>query len=364
MKIAFCITDLDAGGAERALLQLVTRLDRSRWEPHVYCLSGEGALVEPLQAANIPVTCFGAQKVRNLSVIFQLARELRVLRPALLQTYLFHANIAGRIAGRWAKVPVIVSGIRVAEKRSRVPLWIDRMTRGLVDHHVCVSQSVADFSRTASRLPDQKMSVIPNGVDVELYANAPPADLSGFGISENHKTALFVGRLDPQKNPSLVLEAMEYLKDRHPELHLLLVGDGPLRKHLESWVCEHHLTERIHFAGRREDVPELMKASDLFVLSSRWEGMPNVVLEAMAAGLPVVATRVEGTGELIQQNETGLLVSGPGSESISEAVHKLLSAPEEAREMGLRAQKHVLQDLTWDIVVEKYDALYRSLIED
>jgi glycosyltransferase involved in cell wall biosynthesis len=361
VRIAFCITDLDAGGAERALVQLVTGLDRARWEPCVVCLSGEGVLAEELSRANVPVTCLGAKSSRSLSVIFRLAWVLRDFRPALLQTYLYHANIAGRIAGRLARVPVIVSGIRVAEQRSRFRLWFERVTHGMVDHHVCVSEAVATFSRQHSRLPEKRITVIPNGVDAELFADAEPIDLSEFGIPQESQTLLFVGRLDPQKDPFVLLQAMELLTGSHPQLHLLFVGDGPLQEELTLCVVDRELNDRVHFAGRRDDVANLMKASDVFVLPSQWEGMPNVVLEAMAVGLPIVATEVEGTAELLAENQTGLLVPPHSPTALVEAVESLLRDPKQAQSMKHRAQQIVNKRFTWKSVVKRYDELYRSL---
>ena len=361
VRIAFCITDLDSGGAERALVQLVTGLDRSRWEPRLFCLSGEGILAEELFRADVPVACLGAKSSRNPWVIFRLARALRDFRPALLQTYLYHANIAGRFAGRLARVPVIVSGIRVAERRSRFRLWFDRVTRGMVDHHVCVSEAVATFSRQHSRLSGENITVIPNGVDAELFAGAEPIDLTEFGIPQEAQTLLFVGRLDPQKDPFVLLQAMELLTRSQPELHLLFVGDGPLQEDLMLQVVDRELNRQIHFAGRRDDVANLMKACDLFVLPSRWEGMPNVVLEAMAAGLPIVATEVEGTTELLAENQTGLLVPPKSPSALAEAVGALLRDPKQAQGMGNRAQQLVVKCFTWNNVIERYDELYCSL---
>ena len=362
-RLAFCITELDPGGAERALVQLVTRLDRDRWEPRVICLSARGVLADDLEQAGIPVTCLGARSRRNVLVVGRLVRELRAFRPALLQTFLYHANIAGRIAGRLAGVGKIVSGIRVAERRSRIRLWLDRMTQGLVDHHVCVSQAVADFSAACGGLPARKTTVIPNGVDAQRFASAAPADLSEFDIPAESRTVLFVGRLDPQKGPFVLLEAAEGLLATYDKLHVLLVGDGPLRDRLGAWVQERNLGARIHFAGRQADVAPLLKAAVCLVLPSRWEGMPNVVLEAMAAGLPVVATDVEGTTELIQDRQTGLLIPPDSPRELAAAVTLLLSDPEQARAMSAAAQVVVSESFTWDILLQRFEQLYRSLLE-
>jgi hypothetical protein len=151
-RIAFCITDLDVGGAEQCLVHVVSDLDRREWTPHVYCLSRRGALVDRLEAMGIACTCLGWRGWPDAWRVIALARKLRAFRPQLLQTFLFHGNLAGRIAGKLAGVPVIVSGIRVAEREKAWHVRLERWTRGLVTHHVCVSQAVARFSiREAAR---------------------------------------------------------------------------------------------------------------------------------------------------------------------------------------------------------------------
>jgi glycosyltransferase involved in cell wall biosynthesis len=361
-RIAFCITDLDAGGAERALVQVVTRLDRSRWEPFVFCLSPEGDLARPLRDAGVAVVCLGAQKRQGLSVVWRLSRLLVKLRPTILQTFLHHANIVGRLAGKAARVPVIVSGIRVAEKRGGIRLWLDRATAWMVARHVCVSQDVAAFSAARGGLPVSKLCVIPNGVDAERLSAAEPADLSQFGIPPAGRTLLFVGRLDPQKGPFVLMAAVRDLIPRHPDLHVLLVGDGPLRENLQSWVAKENLASRIHFAGRRDDVPSIFKAAELFVLSSLWEGLPNVVLEAMAAGIPVVASRVEGISDLLIDDRTGLVVPANSSADLAEAIERLLADPQHARQMAHSAQRIANEDFAWSRVVEQYAKTYSELL--
>ena len=174
--------------------------------------------------------------MRDFLVVWPLARRLAALRPAILQTFLFHANIVGRLAGTAARVPVIVSGIRVAEKRSRLRLWLDRFTDRLVTRHICVSRDVADFSAQVGRLPSAKMSVIPNGVDVDHFANAVPVDLAQFGVPAGSRVLLFVGRLEPQKGPFELLHAAAQLVVDHADVHLLMVGDGPLASDLRAWT--------------------------------------------------------------------------------------------------------------------------------
>lgn len=365
-RISFLITELDQGGAEWALVRIVTGLDRSRWEPQVISLSDRGPLAEPLEDAGIPVTALGAGRVRSPVGLWRatagLTRCLRDQQPAVLQTFLFHANVAGRLAARRAGVPVVVSGIRVAEKRGRWRLNLDHWTDRYVDRHVCVSRAVAEFSIRESGLPESKVVVIPNGVDVERFQAAAPVNLTEFGVPESHRVILSVGRLDEQKDPLGLLTAFEGVSTECADVHLLFVGHGPLESDLKAAVESSGLTGRVHLAGWQADVPGLMKAAELFVLASRWEGMPNVLLEAGAAGIPVVSTRVEGADEIITSGESGVLVGISQPEELAEAIRNCLQNAVEARHRAERLQHIVVKHFAWDSVVATYDQLYESLL--
>ncbi|MFM9961989.1 MAG: glycosyltransferase [Planctomycetaceae bacterium] len=361
VRIAFCITDLDVGGAERMFVELVTRLNRHRWEPRVYCLSGPGALVERLQAEAIPVTCFGAKSTRNLGVLLKLTEELKTFSPALIQCFLFHANLVGRLAAWRAGVPRVVCGIRVAERRSRVPLWLDRLTQGFVDHNVCVSRAVAEFSIHKAKLRADKVSVIPNAVDFDRFANAVALDRAELGLSAA-PMVLFVGRLDPQKAPFDLLEAFARLLERHGDWQLLFVGEGPLRVDMETWIANCGLHRSIRIAGWRGDVPAVLRAADVLALPSLWEGMPNIVLESMAAGLPVVVSRVEGTEELIRDGETGLLVTPGSVTELEQRIEAVLTERELSSRLKEAAQSFVKTDFTNELMTSSYEQLYVRLI--
>lgn len=363
VKIAFGITELDPGGAERAFVQLITRLDRSHWEPHVFCLSEGGDLVEPLEKAGVPVTCMGVKSSRDLLVIRKIVKYLKNLQPQILQTYLYHANIAGRIAGKLGGVKTIVSGIRVAERRSKFPLWLDRQTDHMVDIHVCVSEDVAQFTRETGKIGQEKLVVIPNGVEFERFSTAEPADLGQFGIPPGAITAIVVGRLDPQKGPLDLLEALKKVIPDHPDFHVLYVGSGPLEEELREQIQMLNFSNQVHLAGWRGDIPELLKASSMLILPSKWEGMPNVVLEAMAAGLPVISTRVEGISEILTDSETGLLAPVGETRILAEKIEQLLANPSLASQLGHNAQSLASKEFTWKKTVEKYENLYLSLLK-
>ncbi len=362
IPIAFCITGLQPGGAERALVQIVKRLNRARWAPVVYSLTGAGPLVDELQKAGVPTVLLQARSPWDLRIIWRLARKLKSQRPVLLQSFLFHANLAGRFAARLAGIKHIVSGIRVSEKRKNGYLFLDRWTNRLVDLNICVSQSVADFSIQQGKLSESKVSVIPNGVDFEFFDAAEELDLSPWGIPAEAKVILFVGRLDPQKAPGNLLTAFGEIAEQASDFHLLFIGDGPLRGELEENASRLSCSSRIHFAGWQSQVPQLMKAASCLVLPSLWEGMPNVVLEAMAAGLPVISTKVDGVSELIQDGKQGTLVACDSSKEIQDALFDFYSRPAEYRAMSRDAQGVVNKEFTWDSIAQKYEQVYENLL--
>lgn len=363
IPIAFCITELDPGGAERALAELVTRLEQSEWSPHVYCLAPRGVMADVFERAGVPVTCLEANRFRQMPLtVWRLARLLRRQRPAILQTFLFHANFIGRLAARLAGVPHVVSGIRVAERGTRWHLPLDRWTNRLVDLNICVSRGVAEFMHHEAGLKPAKLVVIPNGVDAERFANASPADLSQFGIPSGSRTVVTVGRLHPQKGLHDLLDALRGLFRHFSDLHLLLVGAGPQEAELRSRVRDENLTDRVHFAGWQPDVAPILRACQVLVLASRWEGMPNVILEAMAAGLPVVATEVEGVSELIVNGSTGLIVPPANSAALRDAIERLLSEADLAKQIAVNSQAIAMKRFTWQATVAEYIRIYRELL--
>ena len=327
-RIALSITDLDVGGAERALTDLVTRLDRRRFHPVVYCLAArphsEEASCAPTARARRHRGPFpGRTGPRQLpEVVRSLAALLREQGAELLQSFLFHANLVGRSAGRRAGVGCIVCGIRVAERQARWHLWLDRLTQRRVDRYVCVSQAVADFSATEGRLPREKLVVIPNGIDVEPYAAAAPADLTALGVAPGRRAVTFIGRLAQQKGVGWLVEASPAWLAQVPDCDLLLVGAGPERGNLERRAAELGLASRVHFAGWRSDVPAILAASAVLVLPSEWEGMPNVVLQAMAAGRAIVAAAVEGVAELLGPAASAQCVAFGDSSALARAHHR------------------------------------------
>jgi glycosyltransferase involved in cell wall biosynthesis len=370
IRIAFCITELEPGGAERCLVELVKRLDRTQFDPVVYCLgprpAGNGtSLADLLEQSAIPVHCFGAKSWRQLPGVFRkLRRRLVVDSPQILQCFLFHANVLGTLAAHWAGVPHILTGIRVAEHRSSWHLAMARRTSHWVECHVCVSQAVKDFSlRQGGLQPESKLTVIPNGVDFERFATAAPCALVELGVPAGRRAIVYVGRFDPQKGLFWLLELLPRVFSQLPGHDLLLVGAGRDGESLQQHAVKLGLDQKVHFLGFRDDVPQILAASDLVVLTSRWEGMPNVVLEAMAAGKPVVATDVEGVGELLGPAAEAQTVPADDPEGFADKVVAIISNTQLATRLGdenrLRAQQH----FSLESMAANYRDLYVALNE-
>ena len=368
IRIALCITDLDLGGAERCLTQLALNIDRQRFEPVVYCLGPrptreKASCLSPLEAAGIEVHCLDGRGIRQfLKVEGCLKRLLAAQSPQVIQTFLFHANILGRIAARRAGVKVVVSGIRVAERQKRWHLWLDRLTQSKVDRYVCVSRSVAEFSASEGGLPKEKLVVIPNGIALEPYADCQPADLTALGIEAGRRVVTFIGRLEPQKGVNWLIETAQAWLKQCPDGELLIVGEGPLEKSLKAACQATGIAQRVHFAGWRGDIPEILASSALLVLPSIWEGMPNVMLEAMASCRPVVAADVEGVRELLGPNWQQQTVSPGNTQAFVSKVVGFLQNPTAGTVLGEQNRRRVEENFTLARMITAYEALWESLV--
>ncbi|MCE9554739.1 MAG: glycosyltransferase [Planctomycetes bacterium] len=366
MSVALCIGQLEPGGAERCLAQLAVGLDRRRFEPVVYCLgrppqAPQAVLHEQLIAAGIETLFLGVRaRWRMLASVLRLTRRLRERRPAILQTFLYRANVAGGLAGRLARVPHVVAGVRVADPR-RFRLRTERAATYKVERFVCVSRSVADYCRDVAKLPAQKLVVIPNSIDVERFGHLPSLSLTQLGVPPGRRALCVVGRLDRQKNISWLLTEAKELLAATPRHDLLIVGEGPQRRKLERQCTDLGLSDRVHFTGWRPDVPQIMAACDLLILPSSWEGMPNVLLEAMASAKPVVATDVEGVRQILGSLAPQQVLPKPDGRLLRERVTAILGNPQLAQRLGQENRLRVQHEYSARLMIEAYEQLYISL---
>lgn len=350
------------------MTQLALGLDRRRFQPVVYCLgkppvAPKDALHRQLMAAGVETHFLGISPPwRMLAGVARLARAWRRNPPDLVQTFLFRANIQGALASRLASKSRAVASIRVADPRSRTRLLLERLATRRVERFVCVSRSVADFCRDQAGLPAEKLTVIPNGIDVGRFSNLSPANLAELGVPPGRRAMCVIGRLDRQKNLEWLLKNSQEILAAAPRHDLVIVGDGRQRRRLEKQAAELPLSNRIHFAGWRDDVPQILAACDLLLLPSLWEGMPNVLLEAMAAARPVIATDVEGVREILGSLAPQQVVQAANSKRISERMSAILGNPQLAERLGRENRTRVEHEFPIRAMVEAHQQLYVALL--
>lgn len=365
VRLALLITELAPGGAERCLVNLATRIDRRQFAPVVYSIrprpaAGRDLLVQQLEAAGVPLRFADIRtKWQAPMVVGRLTKLLTEQQPQIVQNFLYHANVAGTLAARRALVPRIVLGIRVADPR-RLRSWLERRVARNAARIVCVSQSVADFCRDRG-FPAAKLEIIPNGIDVTPYENAVPLDLAELGVPSGRKAIVFVGRLHEQKDLAALISAAPNFLGQLPEHDLVLVGEGPQRRYLSRLAASLGIGHRVHWPGWRPEVPAILAAAEMLVLPSRWEGMPSVLLEAMAAGKPVVATRAEGVAEVLGDLAAEQTVAVGDVRGLTRRIVQLAQSPPLAQRLGQENRQRILAHFSLQEMVHRYERLYARL---
>ena len=366
-RVLYLITELNVGGAERSLARLLAGLDRARFVPTVACLYGsDSPVADDIRALGIPVHDLVMRHKWRWDAFWRLYRLLRRERPAILHTFLFHANIPGRVVGRLAGAPIVISGERTMGMESRWRYFLNRITQGLADRVVCVSQQVADFCVERVGIPRAKVVVIPNGVDLgspgkwsRVGRTLLRREARGaLGLPADRALVGAVARLDPVKRLDVLLRALALLED----VPAVIVGYGPEEGRLKALAGQLGIADRVVFAGHQRDVRPWLAALDVFVLPSDWEGMSNALLEAMASRLPVVATATGGTPDVVLDGQTGFLVPPGDAPALARAIDVFLQDPELRERMGRAGRRRVVEHFSVGQMVERTQALYASLL--
>ena len=364
MKILQLITGLGHGGAEQVVYDLATRLDRARHNIEVCTIMaetrGQDVFGPRLRDAGIEVMSLGLEHKWQFRRALSLETILRERKPDILHCHLFHANTLGRIAGQRAGVKNIISTVHIAERRFRPwRFWIERAIDSRGSTTVCVSKAALDFQVRRTRLPRERFVVIPDGVDIGQFAfgRDRASARAALGIRPNAYVVGSVGRLDRQKGYEyLVRSFAEFSRDRDAEL--VLAGDGPERARLES-LARSLCRDRVRFLGRREDVPDILRAFDVFVMPSLWEGFGLALVEAMAAGVPVIASNVDSIPELVGAGEPdgpfGRLVPPADAAAMADALR------EPPPDCAARAYEYVRGRYDVSRMIENYSRLYQKL---
>ncbi len=355
------------GGAERVLLQLLEGLDRSRWRPVLayHPEAGLSPLIEGatrlevrlVEAPRLPLGLEGARRVPSFTAM------LHAERPAV-----FHAHLSWPLACKWGLTAALLG--RVPAVTATVHLWVQspytraariqqRWLAAGVGRYIAVSRAISEKLVQVFHIPAHKLQVIHNAVDLGRYESRgglqPPAELARC---QKRPVVLTVARLDKQKGHTTLLEAAAQL----PEAVFILVGDGPERAALQAICQSLGLEERVIFAGFRSDIPNWLAHCDLFVLPSLYEGQSLSVLEAMAAGKPVIASAIPGNDEVIVHGKTGWLVPPGNAVHLAQALRALLADPALAQRLALAGQAKVRKEFSVQTMVQQVEQLYADLL--
>ncbi|MDF0643262.1 MAG: glycosyltransferase family 4 protein [Nitrospira sp.] len=377
--VCHVITKLELGGAQEIALHLASHLDPAKYRPVL--ATGPGGLLnddaKSIRALEVillswlgrPVHLFG-----DVAALIELIVLFRRLRPTIVHTHSSKAGILGRWAAWFAGVPIIVHtihGFGITPGQSPpvrlLFTWLERITGWITTHWIAVARADIDRGKGWG-LFERNVSLIRPGIDPRPFQlPTDPRDrevMRGeFGAGPDHWLVGTVACLKPQKAPEHFMAVAKNVCERLPQARFLLIGDGELRQLVESLIGRYGLEDRVRLAGWRRDVPASMKAMDAFVLTSRWEGLPRVVLEARATGLPIVATNVGGVQEAMATHRSSVVVDDGDVEAMSVSLVRLYRQSRESLDNVKQREDSLPLEFHIDYMVHQYETLYGELLE-
>ncbi len=365
-RVAYMVNLFTGGGAARQALELARRIDRERYLPHFVVGVCGGPIGEELLSLGVPVVVMERRGRLGPAGLLRLISYLRGWQIDVVHSYMFVANTWARIAGRLAGVPAVICSTRGFEVSiANTYVWLDRVLARFADRVIVNAEPLAGFMAQRRSVPTNKIVTIHNGVDCGRFGrdeSKAAAIRAALDIPWDAPVMGMIGSFGPDKRWDVFLEAAAIVAARKPEIHILCVGDGPLRSPAEEQSRKLALQGKVHFLGNRSDVPDLMAAMDVVALTSDHEGMPNVVLEAMAAGRPVVATAVGGTTEIIVDGRTGFLVPPGRPEAVAKRCLELLGDSGLRSQMGLGAREHAVESFSYKACVDRTMQVYDEVL--
>lgn len=367
--VMFVTSGLERGGAEAQLVAIAAALSAKGWIVTVlsFLPFSSTSWISDFQGTDVRLLTLNASTGIGKYVSFiNAVRVIGRLKPDILVGFMFHGIMTARIVGRLSGVPANISSIR-NERDGSFREFAMKVTDGLTDAVTVLSRHLAS-ELTGRRVASMShIHVIPNSVDVERFSASGSRNRTReeMGVACDQFLWLAVGRLDKAKDYPNLLNAFSDLSQLHPDARLLIAGDGPLKSDLDSTIQRLGMDDRVRLLGLRLDMPALYKASDALVLSSAWEGMPNVVLEAMASATPVVATAVGAVPEIVADGESGLIVPPGDHKALSEAMERMMELPEQTRqEFGQAGYDRLLSEFSRESVIDKWEELFDHLLND
>jgi glycosyltransferase involved in cell wall biosynthesis len=366
-RIMLVTTSLMRGGAETQVFLLARTFARRGHAVHVVSMRPPEAYQDDLRELGITFTSLGMRSgLPDPRGMLRLARAVRAWRPDVVHSHMVHANLLARITRIVAPMPVLISTAHNLTEGARWRELAYRYTDRLATLSTNVSQAAVDRFVAVGAVPEGRMRFVPNGLEPASFAPDPvrrERTREALALGDRF-TWLAVGRLEAQKDYPTMLAATAEAASAHPSLTVLVVSDGPERATLEALRAQLGLTsEQVRFLGARSDVPDLMRAADAYLMSSAWEGLPMVLLEAAAAHLPIVATDVGGNADIVLAERSGVLVPAHQPAALAAAMTRVMASSDATRTAwGAEGATHVDRHFLLDRVVDDWEALYEACL--
>jgi glycosyltransferase involved in cell wall biosynthesis len=369
--VFFLLDSFLLGGTETQAVELARRLDPLRYHVTVGCLRNEGPLREPLSGSSVCVVPVdigaGIDSPSGIVAVLRLARLLRRERFEILHAHDLWSNLVGMTAAALARVPVRLTSQRDLSHGAWYGTYRRHFLRFVQSRSSAVivnADAIRDRLVNEGGIPPEKVRIIHNGVDLNRFQQNPGKRELLFPNSSDRMLIVLVGNMNSDvKGHSYLIAAAGEIVKTFPNTHFVLVGDGPKRQTYETQVEALGLKANFFFMGRRADVPQILACCDIAVLPSLAEGLPNAVLEYLAAGLPVVASALGGNLEVVQDGLTGLLVPSQDSAALTSALTRLLSEEKLRQRIGAAGRRHVAQNFSFERLVSEVDNLYTTLLQ-
>jgi glycosyltransferase involved in cell wall biosynthesis len=374
-RIAYLIDGLSMGGAERLMVPILKHLSREYFEPYVCAMQSKDGnpMADELGALGVPVECLNIKRLRDLDALPRLTRYLKGIEADIVHTQLEAANILGNISAKLLRLPSVCTihvmpslDVKTKTKLHQKVEWF--ALRHFCNRVVSVSEEARQYHIQISGSSAEQVTTIYNGIDLSAfadmdYAQERQAVRAEFGIPSDASVLITVAVLRPPKGIQFMIRALPAVLARHPNTYYLIVGSGPHQQVLNEEVANAGVNGHVIFAGMRKDVPRLLAASDVFVLSTLTEALPTVLAEAMAARLPLIASRVGGIPEMIADGQNGFLVEPEDIDGLSRICIRLLENSDERAAMGAAGWKIVHQKFNIERQVEQLKELYLAQLQ-
>lgn len=362
ISIMQVIYSLEIGGSEKLALTILSNLNRDIFQPSVCAMDLGGELIEDFQRNNIAshILCRKGFETGLFHRIYKLLKKNRI---DIVHTHHF-AQIFYTI------FPAKLAGVKIVHTEHEYFTYLDDQLRRvlikplsmLCEKFTVVGPEVADYFIQEIGVPKNRVFTIPNGIDIQKFDIKSNSVCQELGLHEDEIVFGIVARLEKEKDHQTLINAFKLAENQVPQIRLLVVGDGSLRKELEDYAKHMKISDKVLFLGTRKDIPEILSAIDVFVLSSIKEGLPISLIEAMAARKPIIATDVGSIKHLIRHEINGLLIPSQNEAAMEKAMIRLIGDPEFRKEMGERGHKIALESFGLSHMIQQYEDIYCSIL--